>query len=77
MSWTQWNGRETAPKLHRNPPDIRYQELKGNYLNNDTLIARAITHGIDEDGKGLDTCMPRWQLEQNDLGDLIAYLKTL
>jgi ubiquinol-cytochrome c reductase cytochrome b subunit len=59
------------------PPDIRYQELTGNYLNNDTLIARAITHGIDENGEELDACMPRWHLEQNDLVDLIAYMKTL
>lgn len=58
------------------PPSIRYQKLIGNY-SNDTLIARAITHGIDENGEELDACMPRWQLEQNDLGDLIAYLKTL
>lgn len=59
------------------PPNITYRELAGNYMNNDTLIARAITDGIDEDGEELDTCMPRWQLGQNDLGDLISYLKIL
>ena len=70
-------GGKQVPNCTATPPNITYQELKGNYLNNDTLIARAITHGIDENGEELDTCMPRWQLEQNDLGDLIAYLKTL
>ncbi len=70
-------GGKNVPNCTATPPNITYQELKGNYLNNDTLIARAITHGIDENGEELDTCMPRWQLEQNDLGELIAYLKTL
>ena len=41
------------------------------------LIKRAITQGIDQDGHQLDLMMPRWQISESDLNDLISYLKTL
>ena len=41
------------------------------------LIKRAITQGIDQNGKQLDLMMPRWQMSESDLNDLIGYLKTL
>lgn len=41
------------------------------------LVKRAIIHGIDQNGKQLDLMMPRWQMSDNDLNDLITYLKTL
>src|SRR3990172_4830349 len=69
------------------PADIRYAALtaknghdKGEEAHpryGDTLIARAITQGIDPAGKPLDWTMPRWQMTEEDLNDLIAYLKTL
>ena len=43
----------------------------------DALIRRAITKGIDPAGQPLDWTMPRWQMGQEDLEDLLAYLKTL
>ena len=42
----------------------------------DTL-KRAITKGIGSDGDELAPWMPRWQMPERDLDDLIAYLKTL
>ena len=54
--------------------DIRYSALKKEM--GDEEIKIAITKGVHE-GKGLDWCMPRWQLTDEDLNDLIEYLKKL
>jgi cytochrome c oxidase subunit II len=43
----------------------------------DDLIRRAITEGIDAEGKPLAWPMPRWQLTNSEWEDLLAYLKTL
>ncbi len=67
------------------PPDIRYPALTtGSYEPGgkatpytDTLIQRAVTQGLDADGKPLDATMPRWQMSDADFADLLTYLKTL
>lgn len=70
------------------PEDIRYEALiKGEHEQGkeemkhppytDALIKRAITKGIDPTGEPLDWTMPRWQLRDEDVADLLAYLKTL
>jgi mono/diheme cytochrome c family protein len=56
------------------PADITYQELMEDHYT-DALIKRAITQGIDEEGKPLDWTMPRWQMSDADLNALIDYLK--
>lgn len=38
---------------------------------------RAVTQRIDPGGETLDPLMPRWRMSDQDLNDLIAYLKTL
>ena len=43
----------------------------------DDLIRRAVTQGIDAEGKQLAWPMPRWQLTDAQWDDLLAYLKTL
>ncbi|MDE3088737.1 MAG: cytochrome c [Chloroflexota bacterium] len=43
----------------------------------DDLIRRAVTQGIDAEGKPLDWPMPHWQLTNAEWNDLLAYLKTL
>lgn len=43
----------------------------------DDLIRRAVVQGIGGDGVALDTTMPRWQLGEQDWGNLLAFLKTL
>ncbi len=40
------------------------------------LLARAISTGIDNDGKPLDPIMPRWQLSARDLHDVASYVFT-
>jgi len=42
----------------------------------DETLGRAITRGIDPDGKPLDLAMPRWSISDQDLDDLIAYLRS-
>ena len=58
------------------PADITYQELMEDHYT-DALIKRAITQGIDEEGKPLDWTMPHWQMSDADLYALIDYLKKL
>ncbi len=57
-------------------PDIRWSALKSEF---DTEKFRlAVTKGQDPDGKKqLNNYMPRWNIGNEDLADLIAYLKTL
>jgi hypothetical protein len=43
----------------------------------DDLIRRAVTKGIDAEGKPLAWPMPRWPLADREWQDLLAYLKTL
>ncbi len=69
-------------------PDIRYSSLtteghggqaghEGEPPFTDELIKRAITQGLDPEGKQLKPPMPVYQMSDSDLNDLMAYLKTL
>ena len=68
------------------PPDISYYTLVNNHGGHgdggshrpytEELIKRAIVRGIDPEGNRLDPTMPRWDMSDRDLADLIAYLKT-
>jgi len=40
-------------------------------------LKRAITRGINPGGEPLDELMPRWRMSQQDLADLVAFIKTL
>jgi mono/diheme cytochrome c family protein len=68
--------------------DIRYSSLTSEKHRNgmnqhghkpydNTLIMRAITKGIDPAGKALHWIMPRWKMSEEDLNDIIEYLKFL
>ena len=70
------------------PSDIRYAVLTGKEHPEgeekmdhppytDATIKRAITQGLDPAGEPLDWTMPRWQVADQDLNDLLAYLKAL
>lgn len=67
-------------------PDIRYKALitaeheaehEEHPPYSDELIKRAITEGLDPAGAPLDFPMPRWQMSESDLEDLLDYLKSL
>lgn len=65
-------------------PDIRYSalasmpELKGRqspYGLDD--FRKTVQDGRHPDGEALDAAMPRWQMNEEDLSDLFAFLKSL
>lgn len=73
-------------------PDIRYSNLTAEAHGEDErededheehppyveeTIKRAITEGVDPAGETLEWMMPRWDMTDQQLEDLIAYLKTL
>ncbi len=58
-----------------NAPDIRWSALKNEF--DAEKFRLAVTKGQDPDGTQLKQDMPRWNLSNEDLADLIAYLKTL
>jgi cytochrome c oxidase subunit 2 len=81
------DGRGGAPVMMGTevPVDIRYHHLieeeheegKEHPPYTDELIKRAITLGIDPAGEPLDLTMPRWRMSDQDLEDLLEFLKTL
>ncbi|MEE8330051.1 MAG: cytochrome c [Thermodesulfovibrionia bacterium] len=70
------------------PTDIRYRTLtveehahggvkEEHPRYTDELIKRAVTQGLNPAGKPLDKTMPRYKMTEEDLDDLIEYIKTL
>ncbi len=66
-------------------PDIRYKTLTAEEHGHegedhppytDELLMRAITNGINPAGEPLEPPMPQWRMSDEDLNDLIEYLKT-
>lgn len=58
-------------------PDIRYSTLSETHGMDEEDIIRAITSGVGDEGEELNPCMPRWQMTEEDVRDVIDYLKTL
>jgi mono/diheme cytochrome c family protein len=64
------------------PADITYEGLTsdehaGHLPYNEETIRTAIRSGIDPEGRPLDPTMPRWDMTDGDMSDLIGYLRTL
>ncbi len=76
-----------VPMTDQIAPDIRHSTLTSPEHDKrveeehppytDELIRRAITQGLDPAGKPLHWSMPRWQMSDGDLDDLVGYLKKL
>jgi cytochrome c oxidase subunit II len=64
----------TSPE-HREEGEAKEETHHPPYI--DATIKRAITQGVDPADNPLSWTMPRWQMSEADLNDLIAYLKTL
>ena len=56
-------------------PDIRWLTIGGEF--DAEKFRLAVTKGQDPDGTQLNTDMPHWNIGDDDLADLIDYLKTL
>ena len=59
--------------------DLRYAALvtKQKTPYTLTLLQRAISTGVDNEGKPLDAVMPHWRLSKTDLHDVAVYVSTL
>jgi cytochrome c oxidase subunit 2 len=55
--------------------DIRWSVLEGEFDAENFRLA--VVNGEDPDGTQLNSDMPRWNISDNDLADLIVFLKTL
>ena len=55
--------------------DIRWSVLEGEF--DAEKFRLAVVNGEDPDGTQLNSDMPRWNISDNDLTDLIIFLKTL
>jgi len=49
----------------------------GHIPYDEASIKQAITQGIEPDGEPLNTFMPRWSMSDQNLDDLVEFLKTL
>ncbi len=56
-------------------PDIRWSALEDEFDPENFRLA--VTEGKDPDGTQLNSDMPHWNIANDDLADLIDYLKTL
>ncbi len=57
-------------------PPITYSTLT-NEGYTDNTIYRAIRYGINEENKNMNPAMPRWQLTDTEVKEVVAYLKEL
>jgi mono/diheme cytochrome c family protein len=58
--------------------DLRHAALVTQQRHSYTLalLERAVSTGVDNDGKPLDPVMPRWELSARDLHDVASYVFT-
>ena len=80
------NGKGSVPIMMSAaiPSDITYDSLTSEDKHEgehdpytDETIKIAIRDGIDPSGEEFDYAMPKWDMSDSDLDDLIEYLKTL
>ncbi len=70
-------GELSGAKIPAITPDRLFNALGKRPPYTEELLKRTITEGIDPAGSPLKPIMPRWQISQRDLDDLVAYLKRL
>jgi hypothetical protein len=66
-------------------PDIRYSTLTSPHQDTsgttpgwtDAQISTAVRRGVEPDGKALDAFMPKWEMDDTDMRDVLDYLKEL
>ncbi|MSP13953.1 MAG: cytochrome c [Chloroflexi bacterium] len=65
--------------MHLADPNLEQETINGRHRNpySEQAYKVAIVGGHDSAGNALDQMMPRWQMSDQDLNDVIAYLKTL
>ena len=79
---TNRKGGRLWPNFWQVAPSITVMELVGDHTQdghshegyNARTLARAITQGIRPDGSSLGMGMPRWAIDDENLGDLVTFL---
>ncbi|PTD94380.1 cytochrome C oxidase subunit II [archaeon SCG-AAA382B04] len=64
----------TPMMCSKETPSITWQHLTEHGMS-ESDVKTVITEGVEPDGEELSSCMPRWQMSQEDLNDLVSYLK--
>jgi len=62
--------------MHQEAEEAQTHEMEHPPYTDETL-KRAITAGLDPAGNPLNQYMPRWKMSDDDLNDLLAFLKTI
>jgi len=79
-------GRHVMHMAVMDAPDIRWSTLSEAEHGDGEMdhppydaetFKRAVTQGLEPDGSWLDPAMPRWQMSDKDLEDLLEFLKSL
>ena len=67
----------TPAALFKTDDDHSGDEGHGNHdAYNDETLRHAITKGMDPSGQQLDPGMPRWSMAEQDLADLIEFIRS-
>jgi cytochrome c oxidase subunit 2 len=74
-------GRVTLMMQTFEAPNITWPDLTAAGMDHppytEETLKRAITQGLDPAGEPLEYPMPRWQMSESDLNDLVDFIKTL
>jgi cytochrome c oxidase subunit II len=73
----RWQTLTAADHSHGETEDDHDDEEMEHPPYTEETLERAITHGLDPAGEPLAWPMPRWRMSDEDLDDLIDYVKTL
>ena len=58
-------------------PDSHAHPKRAHGPFDEASLIRAITRGVDPDGNDFEATMPRYEMADEDMADLIAYLKVI
>ena len=75
ITWHVLTQEEEHEEGHEEEPGQGEHEEHPPYT--EVTLKKAITEGIDPAGERLDDEMPRWRMSEQDLEDLVEFIKTL
>ena len=67
----------TLPEEEEHEEKAGHEEHEEHPPYTEETLKRAITQGLNPAGEPLEELMPRWQMSEQDLDDLVDFIKTL